>query len=105
MSIKSITIADFKIKKKDKNIIIIDIRDKKSYMMNNIPGSKNYNSSDIIELSEMEDKKEANIIVCCYRGNSSQKIVHFLYQCGFKNVYNLTGGFEAWKNSLNSEKL
>ena len=100
MEIKSILISDFKIKMKDKNIIIIDIRDEISYMKSNIPNSENYKSHDMIKLADMENKKEANIVVYCYKGNSSRKVAQFLSEYGFKNVYNLIGGFKAWKDSL-----
>ena len=40
--------------------------------------------------------KEQAIVVICYRGNSSKKIVTHLMAAGYEAVYNFTGGFAAW---------
>ena len=75
---------------------IIDIRDQDSYSSGNIPNSINYNSTDLIELSESTDKQE-NIVVVCYHGNSSRKVAAYLTECGFQNIYSLIGGYTEWK--------
>ena len=98
MNFRDLTVCEFK-DKTDNNTIIIDIRDKDSYMSKNIPNSKNYTSEDIMRLIDEKDKS-SNIIIYCYKGNSSRKVAQFLSECGFKNVYNLIGGFKAWKDSL-----
>ena len=99
MNFKDLTVCEFK-DKTDNNTIIIDIRDKDSYMSENIPNSKNYNTSeDIMKLIAQKDKN-CDIMIYCYKGNSSRKVAQFLSEYGFKNVYNLIGGFKAWKDSL-----
>ena len=98
MNFRDLTVCECK-DKTDNNTIIIDIRDKDSYMSENIPNSKNYTSEDIMRLIDEKDRS-SNIIIYCYKGNSSRKVAQFLSECGFKNVYNLIGGFKAWKDSL-----
>ena len=92
---KNISVEFFKKNFQD-NAEIIDIRDKESFSSNNIPNSKNYNSSDLMKLVDSE-KKNDNIIVVCYHGVSSQKVSRFLSECGFRKVYNLIGGFSEWE--------
>ena len=72
---------------------------KDSYNYNNIPNSKNYNSEDIMKLIN-EESKDTNIVIYCYHGNSSRKVASFISSYGFKNVYSLIGGIDAWENSL-----
>ena len=85
MPFQDISIKDFNDKLKY-DTLIIDIRDKDSYNQANIPNAKNYNSEDIMKLIEKE-KKDINIVVYCYHGNSSQKVASFLSGYGFKKVY------------------
>ena len=40
--------------------------------------------------------KETPLVVCCYHGNSSRGAAEYLSQQGFKQVYSMTGGFDAW---------
>ena len=98
MDFKDITVYEFK-SKIDENSIIIDIRDPDSYIKENIPNSKNYNSEAIMRLVDKKDKS-SDIIVYCYKGNSSRKVAYFLSEYGFKNIYSLIGGFKAWKEEL-----
>ena len=98
MKFKDISIQDFKKELQD-SALLIDIRDKDSYNRSNISKSKNYNSEDIMNLAK-QDKKDTKIVIYCYHGNSSRKVASFLSSYGFKNVYSLIGGFDAWENNL-----
>ena len=98
MSFKDIEIKDFKDRFQNK-ALIIDIRDEDSYKAENIPNSVNYKSIDIMKLIEKKDK-HLDIVIYCYRGNSSRKVASFLSESGFSNIFNLLGGFNAWKNSF-----
>ena len=99
MHFKDITVETLKNKIKDSEIMIIDIRDQDSYRKDSIPNSINYKSIDIIKLAEKRNK-QLNIIIYCYRGNSSRKVASFLSDSGFNNIFNLIGGFNAWRDSV-----
>ena len=60
---------------------------------------KFYNSEDIMKLTK-EVEKNTKIVIYCYYGNSSRKVASFLSEYGFKSVYSLIGGFDAWKSNL-----
>ena len=98
MSFKDIDIMVFKKKMLDKNSTIIDIRDSESFLNSNIPGSKNFDSNDLLELANQENKDQ-ELLIYCYKGHSSRKIAHFFSESGFDKVYSLIGGFESWKNN------
>ena len=97
MTFKDIDIKTFQEKMLNEDSIIIDIRDPESFSVSNIPRSQNFNTNDLINLVDQNDK-EKELLIYCYKGNSSRKVAHFLSESGFHNVYSLIGGFESWKN-------
>ena len=55
----------------------------------------NFRVENVKEYIEKTDK-ETPLVVCCYHGISSRGAAEYLSQQGFKEVYSMTGGFEAW---------
>ncbi len=74
---------------------VVDIRDPGSYSAGHIPNAVSLNDSNVKEFIETADK-EKPLVVCCYHGNSSRGAAEYLSQQGFKEVYSMTGGFDAW---------
>ena len=74
---------------------VVDIRDPGSYSAGHIPNAVSLNDSNVKEYIETADK-EKPLVVCCYHGNSSRGAAEYLSQQGFKEVYSMTGGFDAW---------
>jgi len=77
-------------------ITIFDTRDLNSFnnehMTNAVPAN-----DFAIEQIFKKNKKNENILIYCYLGNSSRDLATFLGKLGCKNVYNLVGGYTAWK--------
>ena len=77
---------------KEKNITILDIRDEESFSESHIPSAirlSGNNMDEIIENSNHED----NILIYCYAGISSKNVAQHFCNLGFKNIYNLEGGY------------
>ena len=74
---------------------VIDIRDPGSYASGHIPNAVSLNDQNVKEYIEKTDKATP-LVVCCYHGISSRGAAEYLSQQGFKEVYSMTGGFEAW---------
>tara|TARA_B100000686_G_C16638457_1_gene888646 strand:+ start:584 stop:874 length:291 start_codon:yes stop_codon:yes gene_type:complete len=74
---------------------VVDIRDPGSYAAGHIPNAISLNDGNVKEFIGTADK-EKPLIVCCYHGISSRGAAEYLSQKGFKEVYSMTGGFEAW---------
>ena len=77
------------------SVNVIDIRDPGSYSAGHIPSAVSLNDTNVKEFIESTDK-EKPLIVYCYHGISSRGAAEYLSQNGFKEVYSMTGGFEAW---------
>lgn len=74
---------------------VVDIRDPGSFAAGHIPNAVSLSDSNVKEYIETADK-EKPLVVCCYHGNSSRGAAEYLSQNGFKEVYSMTGGFDAW---------
>jgi thiosulfate sulfurtransferase len=85
-----------------KNVHIVDIRDPASYSNGHIPTAVSVSDSNVQEFTKNTDKDTA-LVVCCYHGISSQGAAAYFAEQGFKEVYSLTGGFEAWQASQSAE--
>jgi thiosulfate sulfurtransferase len=92
----SFTKAQELLKKPD--LYLLDIRDKADYEKQHIQGAQHLarDNENLAAFATTADRKRA-VLVYCYRGNSSQKIAHYLAEQGFINVFSLDGGFENWR--------
>ena len=85
----------------DPECLIIDIRDMQSFETNHIPGAVAMSDQVIIQLIRSK-QKDRPVVVYCYRGISSRDICRLLVSSGYRQVYNLEGGWQAW-NDINEE--
>ena len=76
--------------------IIIDIRDRASYVVGHIPGALS-NPADGFDASMFESlSAETPIVISCYRGVMSKQVVQYLESRGFANVASMKGGMNGW---------
>lgn len=52
-----------------------------------------------MQVDEIESLKDEEIILYCRSGNRSMQAALYLETMGFRNVKNLTGGMNEWKQS------
>ncbi|SVC71250.1 uncharacterized protein METZ01_LOCUS324104 [marine metagenome] len=77
------------------DICLIDVREEWEYSLSSIKGSNH------IPLNELADRIqeimfEEEIAVCCHHGERAFLGAQILIESGFKKVYHLTGGIDAW---------
>ena len=80
----------------NKEASVIDIRDELSYETAHIPGATLITKPEDMEAFLKKTPKEQMIICYCYHGNSSQSVVKYLNDLGYKKAVSLRGGFEGW---------
>lgn len=78
-----------------KDTLVIDIRDLKTFNQGHIQGAEYVDNSNINDFIKQADKSKA-LIVCCYRGHASQGAAQFLSEQGFDRCFSLTGGMCEW---------
>lgn len=77
---------------------VFDIRDSNSFEQGCIPGAQRF-SDKIVRGMRKSEQRDSPVLIYCYHGNSSKDIAQMLCDFGFSNVYNLDGGYTAWKRA------
>ena len=78
---------------------LIDVRTPEEYGQGHIDGAVNINFYDDDFAQQLEQKlnKEQPVMLYCRSGSRSAQSAEQLKALGFKEVYDLEGGFMAWK--------
>ncbi|WP_196885478.1 rhodanese-like domain-containing protein [Aureivirga sp. CE67] len=79
---------------------IIDVRTPEEYKEGHVAGAKNINVFDANFVKKMEAsyKKDQPIYLYCKAGSRSMKASKMLKEAGYTKIYNVDGGFLAWKS-------
>ena len=84
---------------KDDNAVIIDVRTTAEVNEGYIPNMKHldiFNAGPFMEAAKKMDTSKSYYVYCRSGGRSAQACA-ILNSLGFKNAYNLIGGFMQWK--------
>jgi phage shock protein E len=77
--------------------ILIDVREFFEYKKSRIKDAINIPSSGNIEFAADTLGKESPLFLYCTSGFRSKRVAGKLYDKGFRNLYSLDGGINAWK--------
>ncbi len=81
-----------------KGMVLLDVRPAREYDEGHIPGAVHVPLSDIgSRIKKL--KKDKELVVYCRNGNQSIWAIKRLMGMGYKNLYNLKGGYSDWKRS------
>jgi rhodanese-related sulfurtransferase len=91
--------TEFKKLMKDPSAQIVDVRTSKEVAEGKITGSINldYFSSTFVTSATNKLDKTKPVLVYCAAGGRSASAAKDLKKAGFKKVYDLEGGYDAWK--------
>jgi len=81
-----------------KGMVLLDVRTDQEYEQGHIPGAVHIPLSDIGDRIK-KLKKDKELVVYCQSGNRSIWAIKRLMGMGYKNLYNLKGGYRAWKKA------
>lgn len=84
-----------KLKNRDDNLLIVDVRTEPEFMISSIPNSINIPLNEIIEKANTLDK-DKEIILVCGLGRRAYQAYTKLRALGFKNIKILDGGLKAY---------
>jgi rhodanese-related sulfurtransferase len=95
---KKVPKAEFAKLMKKPGAQLIDVRTPREYANGNISGSKNidYNGDSFEKQMKKLDKNKP-VLVYCAAGGRSENAAELLKEWGFKEVYDLEGGYNGWK--------
>ena len=86
--------------KKNKDIVVLDVRTPEEFKAGHIPGAKNidFNSDDFSKkLGELDKGK--SYLVHCAAGGRSSRALKVLEEQKLGPVYHLNNGFKAWQSA------
>jgi rhodanese-related sulfurtransferase len=96
----SLSPEDFNSKYKNTpNAILLDVRSASEVSEGALPGAQNIVYDDSFNEKLGSLSKESPIFVYCAAGKRSAKAADILKEKGFKEVYQLKGGLNAWKEA------
>ncbi|MBN4052174.1 MAG: hypothetical protein COC01_05365 [Bacteroidetes bacterium] len=100
---EDVDVIEFKKLASDKNNeIILDVRTLEEVEQGIIPGAINIDYySDTFEEEIKKLDPNVPVLVYCQSGGRSSKTMELMSTLGFKEVYNLLGGFGSWKEEKN----
>lgn len=81
------------------NLQLLDVRTPKEYNEGHIEGAEliNFFDEDFVQQVEANFDKDKPLMLYCRSGNRSAKATAKLKAAGFKEIYDLRGGYKAWK--------
>lgn len=97
--VKPISPAELKSKlDTDSGLKLIDVRTPQELAIARIAGSMPFDEKTLTELERLE--KNATLVFYCHHGVRSQQAAQRFVDEGFTNVFNLSGGIDAWSKQV-----
>jgi monothiol glutaredoxin len=78
-----------------------DVRTEKERAISKIEGTKLLDDAAMAEIEELP--KDAHIAFHCHSGQRSRGAAEHFLKLGFKNLYNLAGGIDAWSREVDAK--
>ena len=96
MGVQTLSVTEFKTWRDDnKDCVLLDVREDGEVAYASIDGHTHI-AMNLIPLCHNELPDDKPIVVYCHHGMRSMQVALFLEHAGFSDVYNLSGGIEAW---------
>ena len=95
---KKVEKAEFAKLMKKSGVQLIDVRTSREFSNGFIAGAKNIDyNGDSFEKQIKKLNKNKPVLVYCAAGGRSENAAELLKEWGFKEVYDLIGGYNSWK--------
>jgi rhodanese-related sulfurtransferase len=80
---------------------LLDVRQPEEHAFAALPGSTLIPLGELaLRLDEIEEWRDAAVVVYCHHGIRSARAVGMLRAAGFNNVRNLSGGIDRWTSDV-----
>jgi rhodanese-related sulfurtransferase len=82
------------------NAVLVDVRETQEYEGGRLPKAVHIPLSQLETRSgELAKSKDRPVVAYCMTGNRSSLAAKILEKAGFKDIYQLRGGYRAWKDA------
>src|SRR5262245_6116002 len=98
--VKNVGNDEFDRLREGKNAVVLDVRTPKEFAAGHLPGATNidWNAPDFAQKVSALDKNKVYLVHCAAGGRSA-KAAAKMSAMDFPKLYNLEGGFNAWKKA------
>ena len=80
-------------------VVLLDVREPAELQLAELQGAVHIPMREVPQrLHELD--REAALVVVCHGGARSRQVAGFLLGAGFKHVFNLAGGIDAWSQTI-----
>jgi rhodanese-related sulfurtransferase len=93
---RRVTATEAEVLLKSGKVSVLDTRDPASFARERIAGAALLDSANLDTVIRAAPKAQP-LLIYCYRGNASQVYAQTFVDFGFREVYDLIGGFDAWR--------
>ena len=102
MTVKQISVTELHAKiHNEEPLVLLDVREPSEFQYACIANSVLIPLQQIPHrLAELNPQQP--IVVICHHGMRSQQAAQYLVRSGFENIFNLTGGIDAWSCQCDS---
>lgn len=95
--------------KSDEEFILLDVRELSELERAKVTDSRlevvpmsRLGSEGVAALSESARSQDIPVYVLCHHGNRSMQVTIWLVQQGYKNVFNVSGGIDAYARKVDT---
>jgi rhodanese-related sulfurtransferase len=81
----------------DRSLVVLDVRTAEEFSQGHVAGARNIPHTELAtRIGELEDARDADIVVYCRSGNRSKLALEVLDKAGFKRLLHLEGDWQRW---------
>ena len=80
------------------NTLLLDVRDARSFAAAHIASALHI-TRDNLDRVILGTPRHTPVLIYCYHGNASQSYAQMFGDFGFREVYSMDGGYEAWRQA------
>ncbi|MCX6141334.1 MAG: rhodanese-like domain-containing protein [Candidatus Kapabacteria bacterium] len=97
---KNINVNEAKVMIDKGGVVVVDVRTPDEFNGGHLKNAKSMNVNDVkFEANIQALDKNKPVVVYCAVGGRSARAADIMAQKGFKNVYNVSGGYNAWSSA------
>ncbi len=96
---RRVTVAETQTLLQQPDLLIFDVRDADSFAAGRIGAARHLSGANL-EHVLLRTPKSQPVLIYCYHGNASQTYAQMFCDFGFKTVYDLIDGYEAWRAAV-----
>ncbi len=101
-AVKDMSVEElYKAHSENKPLLLIDVRPHKEWELAHISFARPFEQMSKEEINALD--KESLIVFHCHHGGRSRIAAEKWRNKGFKNIYNLTGGIDAWSRKVDPQ--